>query len=160
VTRTLELTLQWLDNLERAIGAEALLDAMPNDFGGRLAIKDLLDQHRGRPTPGPWTVDRSQIRDADGNALASVPYTLGDEQDRANARLIASAPAMAETIAQAQRHVSAALQRLRIACDYLDENNTQAGRNFAKDARLELYLANEALGGYGHLDAAPCAAGR
>lgn len=43
-------------------------------------------------TSGPWVADRGQIRDGDGNSLASVPHTLGDNQDQANARLIAAAP--------------------------------------------------------------------
>ena len=41
---------------------------------------------------GPWIIDRGQIRDTDGNSLASVPYSLGGTQDYANARLIAAAP--------------------------------------------------------------------
>jgi len=65
-----------------------------------------------------------------------------------------------ETIAQAQRHTSAALQMLRIACDYLDNGNLGVGRDMAKDARAELYLAYEAMGGYGHLDATPTDAER
>ncbi len=59
-----------------------------------------------------------------------------------------------ETMVQAKRHASAALQRLRIACDFLDCGRLESGRDFAKDARLELFLAYEAMGGYGHLDAA------
>lgn len=40
---------------------------------------------------GPWTHDRGQIRDAGGNAIASVPYSLGDGEDSANLALIAAA---------------------------------------------------------------------
>lgn len=43
-------------------------------------------------TPGPWQLDRGQIRDANGNALASYPYSLGGEADHANAILAAAAP--------------------------------------------------------------------
>lgn len=43
-------------------------------------------------TPGPWHVEEGQIKDKDNNSLASVPYTLGDETDRANAVLMAAAP--------------------------------------------------------------------
>jgi len=46
----------------------------------------------GSPSPGPWHVDRNHIRNAEDDALASVPFTLGDEQDAANARLMAAAP--------------------------------------------------------------------
>jgi hypothetical protein len=68
------------------------------------AVEDVgnmdLNDSRGGParpvkhSPGPWSVDRGQLRDAEGNALASVPYNLGDEQDLANGRLLAAAPAM------------------------------------------------------------------
>lgn len=46
----------------------------------------------------PWTIDRGQIRDADGNSLASVPYALGDDQDRANQRLMCAAPALRDML--------------------------------------------------------------
>ena len=49
-------------------------------------------------TPGPWIIDRGQIRDTDGNSLASVPYSLGGTQDCANARLIAAAPDMFDAL--------------------------------------------------------------
>jgi len=47
-------------------------------------------------SPGPWRADRGQIRNRQGDALASVPYTLGDDQDHANGRLIAAAPELAD----------------------------------------------------------------
>ena len=43
-------------------------------------------------TPGPWSIERGQVRNAHGEALASVPYTLGGPEDAANGRLIAAAP--------------------------------------------------------------------
>lgn len=46
----------------------------------------------GQPTPGPWHLDRGQIRSIAGDALGSVPHSLGDETDRANGRLMAAAP--------------------------------------------------------------------
>lgn len=45
-------------------------------------------------SPGPWTTDKGQIRDKDGFSLGSIPHTLGDKQDEANACLIAAAPEM------------------------------------------------------------------
>lgn len=60
-------------------------------------------------TPGPWAIDRYQIRSVDGWALASVPYALGDATDWANARLIAAAP-----------DLLAALQGLAAAVEGLD----------------------------------------
>lgn len=39
---TIELTLEWLDNLEMAIGGTTqLVDAMPNGFAGRIALREL-----------------------------------------------------------------------------------------------------------------------
>lgn len=46
-------------------------------------------------TPGPWSIERGQVRNAHGEALASVPYTLGGPEDAANGRLIAAAPELA-----------------------------------------------------------------
>jgi len=43
-------------------------------------------------TPGPWRVERGAIVNEAGDVLASVPYTLGDDSDRANARIMAAAP--------------------------------------------------------------------
>ena len=45
-------------------------------------------------TPGPWHLDGSQIKNADGDALASWPHSLGDAEDHANARLMAAAPGL------------------------------------------------------------------
>jgi len=39
-----------------------------------------------------WTLERGTIRNEDGDALATVPYSLGDEADHRRARLIAAAP--------------------------------------------------------------------
>ena len=47
-------------------------------------------------TPGPWRLDRGQLRDRDGNSLASVPYTLGGPEDHGNGRLILAAPDLAD----------------------------------------------------------------
>lgn len=47
-------------------------------------------------TPGPWQVDRGQIRNPDGWALGSYPYNLGDETDHNNGRLMAAAPTLLE----------------------------------------------------------------
>ena len=49
-------------------------------------------------TPGPWIIDRGQIRDTDGNSLTSVPYSLGGTQDYANAALISAAPDLLEAL--------------------------------------------------------------
>ena len=41
-------------------------------------------------TPGPYTLDEGTIRAPGGWALASVPYTLGGEEDHENGRLLAA----------------------------------------------------------------------
>jgi hypothetical protein len=47
-------------------------------------------------SPAPWQAERGAIRNELGDVLASVPYTLGDDQDHANGRLIAAAPELAD----------------------------------------------------------------
>jgi len=91
--RDIELTLEWLENLEQAVGLDALLDCLPNNWSGRGALRALLAQ----PSPGPWTFDAEsgQIRNADGWVLATVPHAIaGDEQDLANGRVMALAPVL------------------------------------------------------------------
>lgn len=51
-----------------------------------------------KPFDGPWYVDGAHIRDANGYALASVPHTLGDDSDRANAQLMAAAPDLVDAL--------------------------------------------------------------
>lgn len=48
----------------------------------------------------PWSFDQEygQIRDKDGNSLASVPVSLGDGQDLRNGELMARAPSMLQTL--------------------------------------------------------------
>jgi hypothetical protein len=43
-------------------------------------------------TPGPWHVDEGYIKNKEGDVLASLPYTLGDQTDWNNTALIAAAP--------------------------------------------------------------------
>jgi len=67
-----------------------------------LRLQEFIDDEEPPPgephTPGPWHVDRNQICNADGWALASVPYTTGGAQDRANARLMAAAPELLDAL--------------------------------------------------------------
>jgi len=60
-----------------------------------------MSQH----TPGPWTHDATDIRDADGRTVAWVGWGRGHismkitlNEQVANARLIAAAPAMREAL--------------------------------------------------------------
>ena len=49
-------------------------------------------------SPAPWSIDRGQLRDRDGNALAQVPIFpdgIGGPEDLANGRLMAAAPDLA-----------------------------------------------------------------
>ncbi len=40
---TLTKTLEWIGNLNDAFGRDAVLDHMPNNFGGTIAIQSLID---------------------------------------------------------------------------------------------------------------------
>jgi hypothetical protein len=74
--------------------ARALLDA---DLAA-IAGAGLGSVWGRRPAPyaaAPWHVERGEIRNELGDVLANVPYTLGDDQDHANGRLIAAAPELA-----------------------------------------------------------------
>ncbi len=52
---------------------------------------------------GPWSLDRGQLRDKDGNALASFPIHpdgLGGPEDLRNGELCALLPQLLTTLAQ------------------------------------------------------------
>ncbi len=51
-------------------------------------------------TPGPWTADGLQIRDADTSLVATcaVENILNNDEETANAALIAAAPEMYEAL--------------------------------------------------------------
>ena len=48
---------------------------------------------------GPWSFDKGQLRDKDGNSLASFPYTLGGPEDLHNGQLCALLPTLIDTLA-------------------------------------------------------------
>ena len=48
---------------------------------------------------GPWSCDKGQLRDKDGNSLASFPYTIGGEEDLHNGELCALLPTLIDTLA-------------------------------------------------------------
>lgn len=49
-------------------------------------------------TPGPWHADEGQIRNPDGWALGSYPWSgnIADQTDRNNGELMAAAPVLLE----------------------------------------------------------------
>ena len=52
-------------------------------------------------SPAPWSIDRGQLRDRDGNALASVPIYpdgIGGAIDAANGQLLAAAPDLVDAL--------------------------------------------------------------
>jgi len=54
---------------------------------------------------GPWFNDHGKILDQNGDMLAAVPWSIGDLQDHANARLIAAAPEMADRVEELDKVV-------------------------------------------------------
>ena len=56
--------------------------------------------------PSPWRIDRGQIRDRDGNSIASTAYTLGGPEDHVTGRLILAAPALALAAYDLLRRIS------------------------------------------------------
>lgn len=93
-------------------------------------------QTAGDFSPGPWTRDNSQIRDRDGWALASVPYSLGGPGDVDNGRLMAAAPDLAQALADMLGAVN---------CNY--DPQTVRYEGIAERARLALERAGWPLGG-------------
>ena len=52
-------------------------------------------------SPAPWSLDRGQLRDRDGNALASIPIYpdgIGGPVDLANGQIIAAAPDLVDAL--------------------------------------------------------------
>lgn len=48
-----------------------------------------------------WTLDRGQIKDENGDVLASFPYAIGGKEDWQNARMVLNAPEMFELLQEA-----------------------------------------------------------
>jgi hypothetical protein len=71
----LDKTIQWLDNLVAEFGLEAVVDQMPNDFGGREELRALyqtMDQCENCGAEDGWAVE-----------VGGAPYFLcSDCQDR------------------------------------------------------------------------------
>lgn len=65
------------------------------------ALEWVTDELKTPPSGSPWTSDRGQIRDKDGDAIASIPYSLGGMTDEANRRLILAAPVLLEAAQEA-----------------------------------------------------------
>ena len=85
-------------------------------------------------TPGPRRLDGPHIKNAAGDVLASVPYSLGDASDRANARLMAAAPILLD-----------ALRLLASVADGARYSLAQAAANPSNDAQnRRIYAENAA----------------
>ena len=84
-------------------------------------------------SPAPWSIDRGQLRDRDGNALAQVPIFpdgIGGPEDLANGQLLAAAPDLAGALEALFAGVNAGKTRETLA---------QEGVTLA--ARLALFKA-------------------
>ena len=57
-------------------------------------------------TPGPWHRRHGYIVEINGGVLANVPFTTGDDEDKANARLIAAAPDLLEALKEVYESLS------------------------------------------------------
>lgn len=70
-------------------------------------------------SPAPWSIDRGQLRDRDGNALAQVPIPwpdgIGGPEDLANGQLMAAAPDLAGALAALLAGVTAGKTRETLA---------------------------------------------
>jgi len=76
-----------------------------------------------------WHLDGGQLRNKRGEVIASFPFTLGDEQDRANARLVCVAPELAASFSWligAAQELAEALQGLLSVL----ENGIEHGDDF------------------------------
>ena len=74
VRMTLYQTLGWLSNIEDEMGLNTLLDCMPNGFGGRVALQEILSDLR-KPTFGyrVWLYPNAY------NELIFLGFGRGDE---------------------------------------------------------------------------------
>lgn len=69
-------------------------------------------------SPAPWSLDRGQIKDRDGNALASVPIYpdgIGGPEDLANGQLMTAAPELAGALEALLAGVNAGKDRETLA---------------------------------------------
>ncbi len=89
-------------------------------------------------SPAPWSLDRGQIRDRDGNAIASVPIYpdgIGGPEDLANGQLMAAAPELA-----------GALEALFAGVNARKSRETLANEGITTRARLALFHAGGPFG--------------
>ena len=58
-------------------------------------------------SPAPWSLNRGQLRDRDGNALASVPIPfpdgIGGPEDLVNGQLMTAAPELLDALKEIYR---------------------------------------------------------
>jgi hypothetical protein len=94
--------------------------------------------------PYPWTLDRNQIRDANGWAIGSVPFSLGDETDQSSGRLMAKAPELLDAAGLALRTINDTLRH---------ENLSAGGYEALEMAANELREAiHEKLDQFGNIE--------
>lgn len=107
-----------------------LVKARAADFEAKRA------QQQARHTPGPWTFDDNMgcrdIRGADGKPIASTHGLANDDEDQANARLIAAAP-----------ELLAALKTALKCIEYCREHHpdAQSGTGFPVEIELRAIIA-------------------
>ena len=60
--------------------------------------------------PYPWTADKGQIKNANGDVIGNYPYTLGDSTDQSSGRLMARAPELIDLISLTLRTIGDVLR--------------------------------------------------
>ena len=80
-----------------------LVDGKPSGVAFCASCGVQLGDETMTPTysPAPWSLDRGQLRDRDGNALASIPIYpdgIGGPVDLANGQIIAAAPDLVDAL--------------------------------------------------------------
>lgn len=95
---TLAKTLEWIDNIARAFGEDAVLDQMPNNFGGRTAIQALIAAGPKPDQPG-----------GESALLRAAKYTLENLDYAAEHKLITTDRAFQAQLGESARMLREAI---------------------------------------------------
>jgi len=85
--------------------------------------------------PYPWTADKGQIKNANGDVIGNYPYTLGDQLDHDSGDLMAKAPALVDLISLTLRTIG---DVLRSEPD-LRQSNREVLEDISQELREAIY---------------------